>query len=295
MTLMGFLLMKKVVGTSQVNFLSWLGWGIPFIIVFSLVSGLFLVFLLLPKKMRSHRLESRLLFENRKIFPFEKEGAFFSTISLIFWLVISFIQGLVGKEYLVFFSLLALVFTLLVSYFILIKKFYNTLSGKKEPILTLRDCYSDLPIRGFVIIGLTIFISVVFMWLGVEKYVIDFLATHIPRDFPLFILIVILNALAIFASEIFSNTAVAIGFFVTSYSIALTFHFPALPLLLGVSLASTVPLMSPVGSPVNAMAYGGLKGMDLKKMLWSGFLMNCLSVLLISLLVYFVIPWYYGL
>ena len=101
--------------------------------------------------------------------------------------------------------------------------------------------------------------------------------------------------MVVFISEFISNTATAVTFFVLALPLAQVLNVSPLPFLLGISLVSTIPSMSPVASPVNAMAFGGLPKVQLKKMVFVGFFIDILGAFLIAFFSTFVIPFYYGL
>jgi sodium-dependent dicarboxylate transporter 2/3/5 len=66
-----------------------------------------------------------------------------------------------------------------------------------------------------------------------------------------------------------------------------------LTILIGISVIATVPSMSPIASPVNAMAYGGIKGVSLRKMMAVGFVMDLIAVGLVNVWALLYLPWYY--
>ncbi len=86
----------------------------------------------------------------------------------------------------------------------------------------------------------------------------------------------------IFATEIFNNTTVLLV--VTPAIVALqpVFPFEQLLLLLLVTVAASGAFMSPVATPVNALAFGGLEKISVKTVLRLGFFMNLIAAFLIT-------------
>ncbi len=104
-----------------------------------------------------------------------------------------------------------------------------------------------------------------------------------------FLLVVIVTTLSIFISELTSNVAQVIIFapVVSSLAIALGMN----PLMLGIpmTMAASCASMLPMGTPPNAIVFssGHIK---LKQMAYSGFIMNIVSIILISIFCWFLIP-----
>ena len=105
----------------------------------------------------------------------------------------------------------------------------------------------------------------------------------------LFLLILLITTLSIFISEVMSNVAQVIIFapVVTALAVSLNIH----PLLLGIPmcLGASCAGMLPMGTPPNAIAFSS-GHIALKDMLKTGFVMNIISILFISLACYFLLP-----
>lgn len=104
-----------------------------------------------------------------------------------------------------------------------------------------------------------------------------------------FVLVLVITVVTIFLSEVMSNVAQVIVFapVVTSLAIALKMD----PLLLGIpmTLAASCASMLPMGTPPNAIVFasGYIK---LKHMTKAGLIMNIISVILITLFSWFLLP-----
>jgi sodium-dependent dicarboxylate transporter 2/3/5 len=104
-----------------------------------------------------------------------------------------------------------------------------------------------------------------------------------------FVLLLLVTVISIFISELMSNIAQVIVFTPVVCSLAVSAGMN--PLIPGVAmtLASSCASMMPMGTPPNAIAFasGHIK---LKEMLKAGFVMNIVSITLISLFCWFLLP-----
>lgn len=104
-----------------------------------------------------------------------------------------------------------------------------------------------------------------------------------------FILILLITVLSIFISEVMSNVAQVIVFAPVVSSMADSMNIN--PLLLGIpmTLAASCAGMLPMGTPPNAIVFASnhIKMIDMIKV---GFVMNIIAIVLITLVVYYIVP-----
>jgi len=102
-------------------------------------------------------------------------------------------------------------------------------------------------------------------------------------------LVFMIVVISIFLSEVMSNVAQVIVFAPVMAALADALHLD--PLLLGIpmTLAASAASMMPMGTPPNAIVFssGHIK---LKDMIRAGFVMNIISIILITLFCWFVLP-----
>jgi len=96
--------------------------------------------------------------------------------------------------------------------------------------------------------------------------------------------IVILTALAIFVSEVLSNLAMVTLFIPVVGIFAQQTGLPLIPLAMALTLGASLAFMMPVGTPPNAIVFGS-GFLRIKDMMRFGFLLNIISLVLISLFV----------
>ncbi|HUQ65886.1 MAG TPA: DASS family sodium-coupled anion symporter [Flavitalea sp.] len=104
-----------------------------------------------------------------------------------------------------------------------------------------------------------------------------------------FILVVMITVMSIFISELMSNIAQVIVFSPVIAGIADALGVNPILLGLPMTLAASCASMMPMGTPPNAIVFasGYIK---LNQMVKTGFVMNIISVILISLFCYYVVP-----
>lgn len=108
-------------------------------------------------------------------------------------------------------------------------------------------------------------------------------------NFGVFWLLLIIVVVSIFLSEVMSNVAQVIVFAPVIGGIANALHIS--PLLLGIpmALSASAASMLPMGTPPNAIVFASGK-LQLKDMVRTGFIMNIIAIILITLFSWFVIP-----
>jgi sodium-dependent dicarboxylate transporter 2/3/5 len=96
--------------------------------------------------------------------------------------------------------------------------------------------------------------------------------------------IFILTTLAIFISEVLSNLAMVTLFIPVVGIFAQQTGLPLVPLAMALTLGASLAFMMPVGTPPNAIVFGS-GFLRIKDMIRFGFILNLISLLLISLFV----------
>ena len=105
-----------------------------------------------------------------------------------------------------------------------------------------------------------------------------------------FLLVLIIVTLSVFLSELMSNVAQVIVFAPVLGSLADALQIN--PLLLGIpmTLAASAAAMLPMGTPPNAIIFGS-GHIPLKKMMKAGFVVNLVSILLITFFCFYLLPY----
>ncbi len=109
-----------------------------------------------------------------------------------------------------------------------------------------------------------------------------------------FILLVIIIASVNFLTEVTSNVATASMLLPILASVAIKLDLHPFGLMVGATLAASCAFMLPVATPPNAVVFGS-GYLQMKDMVRAGLWLNILSILIISLMVYFILPWLWGI
>lgn len=165
-----------------------------------------------------------------------------------------------------------------------------SLPGAGGRLLELRDLWRDVPLRG-VLFGVGVLVLLVVVarsgLVGLLERVVQAVA---PAGTGGFVALLVVVLVTIFATELLSNTAVATVLFPASIAVARRVGLDPLLLMLGVSLASTCAFMTPLATPVNALAFAGIGGVSLRAFLKNGALVNVIAALWIALWARWLIP-----
>lgn len=105
----------------------------------------------------------------------------------------------------------------------------------------------------------------------------------------IFIIVLLLIAAVNFLTEITSNLATTSMMLPILAPLALSIDVHPFVLMVGAALAASCAFMLPVATPPNAVVFGS-GHLKISDMLKAGFVMNLLSIIILSLMVYFLLP-----
>jgi len=108
-------------------------------------------------------------------------------------------------------------------------------------------------------------------------------------NLPLFLLILLLVTAVNFLTEITSNLATTAMLLPVLAPLALQIGVHPYGLMVGAAVAASCAYMLPVATPPNAVVFGS-GYLRIPDMVSKGFILNMFSILLISLMVYFILP-----
>ena len=292
--LVTFAVLNDVPGTQYLTFASWLVWGIPLVIIFIGIAALILFGVLRPWRYQQNRIH--LSFNADEVFhPFQK----ISIRLMVLYFLSSFFLSLLlmyspQRTNLILF--ISGAFTLLFGCFLFFVPLQvDGAANSRQVLLRPADCYSELPTKGFVFVGIAVVLAGILYALKLHVVFSRWSSHIIPTGIPpaaMFFLIALTTSMA---TEILSNTAVQLSFFVIALALSKSLGFPALEVLVIITLSCTCAFMSPIATGVNGLAFGGVKGVSVTRMLLTGFFMNIAGALLISGWVLFIIAPLFGI
>lgn len=105
-----------------------------------------------------------------------------------------------------------------------------------------------------------------------------------------FVLLLIIVAAVNFLTEVTSNVATASMLLPILASVAIKLDVHPFGLMVGATLAASCAFMLPVATPPNAVVFGP-GYLKIKDMVKAGLWLNIISIILLTLMVYFILPW----
>ncbi len=184
-------------------------------------------------------------------------------------------------------------------WFFLFKEKRESLRTKNpHAFVSLNRLVYDLPFFGLLFMGFVLGLVFLVVNLGdnpatskLDGYVLrffeDFSTNLIPSGDQVFLFLLVVVLVSIFFTEIVNNTAVVLIMF--PFVLKITSNLPISQMfsLLAVTIAASGAFMTPIATPVNAIAFASFRGVSLKRMLGFGVIMNILCGLWVTLLFYF--------
>jgi sodium-dependent dicarboxylate transporter 2/3/5 len=104
---------------------------------------------------------------------------------------------------------------------------------------------------------------------------------------PIFILVLIICTIINFLTELTSNTATTQMILPILASVSVAIGINPLLLMIAATLSASMAFMMPVGTPPNTIVFAS-KRLRISDMAKTGFTLNIVSIILISILVYFI-------
>ncbi len=291
----------NVAGREKINFLSWFGWSLPLVgVLLAQVA-----FLFIPAKFRREPLELPQFHQSRQLRGSAKIAGQMLVLWFAFWTAHSVLQILLplSEPSFVLFDFkigftrwdqLATGFGALYLA-LLFAPLFRAEGEERKALLKFSDSFNKLPIRAFLFVLLVLAFSFVLIKLKVPDWLGSRLVHILPRDVPPLVLYFFLLFMTTMVTEFVSNTTVALVLFPFVHALALSLNLNPLVAFLAVGLASTNAFMTPIGTPVNALLYGGVKNVSLLMMIASGFLLNFTSAVWMAIALGYWVPRYYGL
>ena len=292
--LVTYAVVNDVPGTQYLTFASWLVWGIPLVVVFVCIAALILFIFMRPAKYNRHRIQ--LPFDSDQItHRFQKITIWLTAFYFLSSLILSLLV-MKFPDRMLSVLIISGALTLGFLFFLLFVPLRGSDRRKsRQRLLEIADCYNELPVKGFVFVGFAVVLAGILYAFDIHVIFSSWSARIIPIGLPTFALFFLVALAASFSTEVLSNTAVQLSFFVVALPLSKSLGFSALEALIIITLSCTCAFMSPIATGVNGLAFGGVKGVSFSRMLLVGFIMNIAGALLISGWVLFFIAPLYGI
>ena len=162
----------------------------------------------------------------------------------------------------------------------------NNQEGKNEKIMNWEDAVK-LPWGVLLLFGGGLAIAQGFQSSGLANWIAENLTQL--NDFSLFIILLVLITAVNFLTEITSNLATTAMLLPILAPTAVTLGVHPYILMVGATLAASCAFMLPVATPPNAVVFGS-NYLKISDMVRVGILMNIISIIIIFMMVYFILP-----
>ena len=162
----------------------------------------------------------------------------------------------------------------------------NNQEGKNEKIMNWEDAVK-LPWGILLLFGGGLAIAQGFQSSGLANWIAENLTQL--NDFSLFIILLVLITAVNFLTEITSNLATTAMLLPILAPTAVILGVHPYVLMVGATLAASCAFMLPVATPPNAVVFGS-NYLKISDMVRVGILMNIISIIIIFMMVYFILP-----
>ncbi len=290
--LIGWLDVFEVAGREQVTYGSWFIWSIPLVTVFGACAWGMIVLFGLPRHAIWRDDYVAVIPPREPLDRAQRVATVLSVLFTLFWICESAARGRMQQHHSAL-SFAALFFTVLFlgACFVWRSVGYG---ARRRPLLRLRDLVADVPRRGLFFVAAFVAIIVAVRLLALDSFAVGRVEGLFSPEMKPLLLYLVLVLAVIILTEVFSNTLVSATFFPTVYVLAESAELSPLEPMLAVSLASTCAFMTPIATPCNALAYGEMRGVSLRRMMLLGLALNLIGAVLISTWLRLIIPLVYS-
>ena len=269
----------------EITFVQWLMFGLPVSLLLLAICWLYLTkyaFTFKQKEFPGGKVEiKRLLDQLGKISYEEKMVALVFGLTAFCWITRSFIlqrflPGLDDTIIAIFFSIIL---------------FLLPTKNKKRKIIIWEEAVK-MPWGIILLFGGGMALAKGFETSGLAIWIGDQMGSL--SNLHILLLLLILIASVNFLTEITSNLATTAMLLPVLAPLALNIDVHPFVLMVGAATAASCAFMLPVATPPNAVVFGS-GYLRIPDMVSKGFLMNIISIVLLTLLVYFLLPELWGL
>lgn len=270
----------------KISFAEWMLFGVPFAWIFIFFTWFYLVKFAYPSEIKTLPGGRAVIDNEKKVLgkasTEEKWVLVIFTLAALSWITRTFILEKINEN--ITDGMIAVIFAIIL--------FIIPSANRKGDRLMDWKTAVQLPWGILLLFGGGLAIAAGFVSTGLSEWI----GTQLMglQGLNLLLLIFLVCALVLALTEITSNTATASMMFpiMASFAIALGVHPYTLMIAAGVS--ASCAFMLPVATPPNAAVFGSgyLKITDMMR---AGFALNVFAVLLITLLIYFWLPFVWGI
>lgn len=270
----------------SIGFNDWLAFGLPLVIVLLFICWFFLVSSANPLPVRFNLKESKSIISDQ-LKSLGNTSYEEKTVLVVFLLVC---LAWISRSFLLVKIMPEIDDTIIVMAGVILL-FVLPSSSKEERILDWKTA-EQIPWGVLILFGGGLALA--------EGFKVTGLAEWLGQSFTLiegvgfFVLLLFVVASVNFLTEVTSNVATASMILPILASVAIKLDLHPFGLMIGATIAASCAFMLPIATPPNAIVFGSgyLRMNDMVK---AGFWLNIISIILVTLMVYFVLPWLWGI
>lgn len=272
----------------KIGFFEWMIFALPISIILLFICWKYLTsiaFDLKKVKFSGGQDEIKLMLKKLGAFSYEeKRVAFVFLLAALGWVFRGLLENLIPEINDTIIAIAAAILLFLIP----AKK---DAQGKQRKLMTWDEAVK-IPWGIIILFGGGMALAKGFTETGLANWIASQITLFEGLSFILFILVV--AAIVNFLTEVTSNLATTAMLLPILSPVALSFDMHPFLVMFAVTLSASCAFMLPVATPPNAIVFGAnyLKVSDMVK---KGFLMNIISIIIITLAVYFYMPEVFGL
>lgn len=270
----------------EISFAGWMAFGVPLTILFLALAWFYLVKIAYPMKIKELPGGRKVIGEERRALGVmsveEKIVMTVFAVTAVAWISRSFLLVNINEN--INDTMIAMSASILL--------FLIPSKNKKGDYLLDWETAKGLPWGILLLFGAGLAIAAGFQETGLAEWIGTQLT--ILEGVSLILIVVIVAALVIFLTEITSNTATATMMFPIMASLASAISVHPYSLMIAAGVAASCAFMLPVATPPNAVVFGSgyLRIPDMAK---AGLWLNIVAVVLITIAIYFYLPFVWGI
>ncbi len=287
--LIGALDFFQVPGRDLINFFNWFLWSVPLVAMLAFIAW-GVACLGLPAEARGRSVSLPGL-DREPVTRRQRYGAALFWFYMGFWILEAVLRAVL-PGFADVSPLACLGFSGLFLYLVFLRPAPASPYGQ-GPLLAPSDMLRGVPRRGLIFILALAVIFAAVKLLHLDARAAELAATLLQNTMPGPVLFLLVVLAVIFLTEALSNTAVVAAFFTIGFYAAQAHGMDPLPVMIGVSIASTCAFMTPIATPANALAFGEMQGASLRTMLGLGFLLNLACAVVITFWLGMMLPLIY--
>jgi len=269
----------------DLSFAQWMLFGVPIAWIFILITWFYLVKVAFPLKLKQLPGGQEVIQSQKKELgptSFEEKAVFvIFLLAALAWITRTFVLKHINEN--IDDTIIAITAAILL--------FIIPAKNKKGALLDWETAVK-LPWGILLLFGGGLAIAAGFVKSGLSEWIGNQLTAL--QGVNLLIVIVAVTTLVIFLTEITSNTATASMMYPIMASLAIALGVHPYSLMIAAGVAASCAFMLPVATPPNAVVFGS-GYLRIQEMAKAGFALNILGIILVSLFIYFLLPFAWGI